>query len=44
MKLKVNTIDVKGDNVKWLIIESDEKDTKGFFLYHYVDESNASDT
>ncbi|HMH20150.1 MAG TPA: hypothetical protein VK563_00170 [Puia sp.] len=43
MKLKA-LIQNQNDGVKWLIIESDENDTKGYFLYYHVDDNNAYDT
>lgn len=44
MKLKSTVPKIGDDNVKWLIIESDENDTKGFFLYYYMDDKTAYDT
>jgi hypothetical protein len=43
MKFKVflsNSI----DNIKWLVIESDEADTQGYFVYYHLDANNAFDT
>jgi hypothetical protein len=44
MRLKSNVPIKEDDKIKWLIIESDENDTKGFFLYHHMDEKTAYDT
>jgi len=44
MKLKAMVPVPSEDEVKWLIIESDEVDTKGYFLYYYFNDSNAFDT
>ncbi|MEO6638056.1 MAG: hypothetical protein ABIN25_07250 [Ginsengibacter sp.] len=44
MKLKSEVLVVGNDKIKWLIIESDENDTKGFFLYYYIDDKTAYDT
>jgi hypothetical protein len=43
MKLKA-FVNNQVDEVKWLIIESDENDSKGYFLYYYLDDNNAYDT
>jgi hypothetical protein len=43
MKLKA-FVNIQSDEVKWLIIESDDKDTKGYFLYYHLDDNNAYDT
>ncbi|MFN3664868.1 MAG: hypothetical protein ACK4S0_01840 [Sediminibacterium sp.] len=32
------------DEIKWLMLESDENDTGGFFIYHHIAENNAFDT
>jgi hypothetical protein len=44
MKLVANIVNSNEDNIKWLLKESDENDTKGFFLYYHLDENNAFDT
>jgi hypothetical protein len=44
MKLKAKIPVVGDDEVKWLIIESDENDTTGFFIYYHIDENTAYDT
>lgn len=44
MKLKSVVPVVVEDEVKWLIIESDENDTNGFFIYYYKNDSTAYDT
>ena len=44
MKLKSVVPIIGDDEVKWLIIESDENDAKGFFLYYYRDAAAAYDT
>lgn len=44
MKLKAFTRDNSGDSVKWLVIESDDNDTNGYFIYYYLDENTAFDT
>ena len=44
MKLKSAVPVIGDDEVKWLIIESDENDTKGFFLYYYISDNTAYDT
>ncbi|GEP93826.1 hypothetical protein [Chitinophaga cymbidii] len=33
-----------GDEVEWVVIESDEGDTKGYFVYYYRNENMAFDT
>jgi len=43
MKLK-STAPIIDDEIKWLVIESDENDTGGFFLYHYKKDNTAYDT
>ena len=43
MKLKA-FIQNQSDGVRWLILESDENDTKGYFLYYHLDDNNAYDT
>ena len=43
MKLKA-FVHNQDNEVKWLIIESDENDTKGYFLYYHLDDNNAYDT
>jgi hypothetical protein len=42
MKLKASVHN--HDEVKWLVIESDENDTKGYFLYYHLDDNKAYDT
>lgn len=44
MKLKAQITNANESNIKWLVLESDENDTKGFFLYYFVDHNNAFDT
>ncbi len=44
MKVKALVTKSTKENVKWLTIESDENDTKGFFVCYFVDENNAFDT
>jgi len=44
MKLKSIVPVISEDEVKWLIIESDENDTNGFFVYYYMNDSTAYDT
>lgn len=44
MKLRANVPVISDDGVKWLVIESDEDDTNGFFVYYHIDESTAYDT
>jgi hypothetical protein len=34
----------QNDGVKWLTIESDEDDTKGYFLYYHLNDNFAYDT
>jgi hypothetical protein len=44
MKLRAQiTIDNK-NKIRWLVIESDENDTKGYFIYYHVDDNSAYDT
>ncbi len=44
MKLK-SAVPLKSeDEVKWLVIESDEKDTNGFFVYYFISDNNGYDT
>jgi hypothetical protein len=44
MKLQAQiTIDNK-NKIRWLVIESDENDTKGYFIYYHVDDNSAYDT
>lgn len=44
MKLKALVNKEGPDEVKWLIIESDEFDTKGYFVYYHINENEAYDT
>jgi hypothetical protein len=44
MKLKAYVPQQNVDEVKWLVIESDEEDTKGYFIYYYLSDGNAYDT
>jgi hypothetical protein len=43
MKLKA-LVQNHNDGVKWLTIEPDEDDTKGFFLYYHLNDNFAYDT
>jgi hypothetical protein len=43
MKLQVQITTERADDIRWLVIESDENDTKGYFLYHHIDEYLAYD-
>jgi hypothetical protein len=43
MKLRSDISIIEEDNVKWLIIESDEY-TKGYFIYYHITEEFAYDT
>ncbi|MEO5984204.1 MAG: hypothetical protein ABIP80_01795 [Ferruginibacter sp.] len=38
------TLSNNDEGVKWLEIESDETDTKGYFLYSYIKEDFAYDS
>lgn len=44
MKLKSAVPKIGEDEVKWLIIESDENDTNGFFVYYYINDNAVYDT
>ena len=44
MKLKAIVQSKSEEEVKWLVIESDEDDTKGFFIYYFTDDNTAYDT
>ncbi|MET0462889.1 MAG: hypothetical protein ABW007_07035 [Chitinophagaceae bacterium] len=44
MKIKAFVPKVSDDEVRWLIIESDEIDTKGYFIYYHINENAAYDT
>jgi hypothetical protein len=44
MKLKAQIPIDREDKIRWLVIESDENDTKGYFIYHHISEYNAFDT
>ncbi len=44
MRLKSAVPVIGKDEVQWLIIESDEDDTNGFFIYYYMQENSAYDT
>jgi len=44
MKLKSAVPIIGEDEVKWLVIESDENDTNGFFVYYYMNDNTAYDT
>lgn len=44
MKIKAFVPKVSDDEVRWLIIESDESDTKGYFIYYHINENVAYDT
>ena len=43
MKQK-STVPIMDDEVKWLVIETDEEDTGGSFLYSYKADNTAYDT
>lgn len=44
MRLKAFVPQRIDEEVKWLIVESDEGDTKGCFMYYFISENNAYDT
>jgi len=44
MKLKAHVTKIGSDNIKWLTIESDEIDTRGFFIYYHLNNEIAYDT
>lgn len=44
MRLKAFISNNSGDDVKWAVIESDENDTRGYFVYYYLNENTAFDT
>ena len=43
MKLKA-LVQNQNDRIKWLIIESDENETKGYFLYYHINDNFAYDS
>jgi hypothetical protein len=44
MKLQAQISIESANNIRWLVIESDEHDTCGYFLYHHIDRDLAYDT
>jgi hypothetical protein len=44
MKLKALNLNHPESKVKWLTIESDENETKGFFVFYHLNEHSAYDT
>ena len=44
MKLRAQITIDREDKIRWLVIESDENDTKGYFMYYHIDDANAFDT
>jgi hypothetical protein len=44
MKLQAQVAIGREDKIRWLVIEPDEKDTKGYFLYYHVNDDFAYDS
>jgi hypothetical protein len=44
MKLQAQIAIDREDKIRWLVIESDENDTKGYFIYYHISDNNAYDT
>ena len=44
MKLQAQIAIDREDKIRWLVIESDENDTKGYFLYKHLNDKFAYDT
>jgi len=44
MKLQAQIATDREDKIRWLVIESDENDTKGYFLYYHVNDNFAYDS
>jgi hypothetical protein len=44
MKIRAAIETPQADQVKWLTLESDENETKGFFIYYHLTENNAYDS
>jgi hypothetical protein len=44
MKLQAQIAIDREDKIRWLVIESDENDTKGYFLYYHVNDNFAYDS
>lgn len=44
MKIKATVSKTGDDGVRWLVIESDEDDTNGYFIYYHVSNTTAYDT
>jgi hypothetical protein len=44
MKLQAKILVDSEDKIRWLVIQSDENDTKGYFIYYHISDNNAFDT
>ena len=44
MKLRAQIAIEREDKIRWLVIESDENDTKGYFIYYHINDNYAFDT
>ena len=44
MKLQAQIAIDTADKIRWLVIESDENDTKGYFNYYHISDNHAFDT
>ena len=44
MKLQAQIAIDREDKIRWLVIESDENDTKGYFPYKHLNDNFAYDT
>jgi len=44
MKLQAHIAIAREDKIRWLVIASDENDTKGYFLYSHVNDNFAYDS
>ena len=42
--MRLKALVSKDDEIKWLVIESDEDDTNGYFIYYHLDDNNAWDS
>jgi hypothetical protein len=44
MKLRAQIAIEREDKIRWLVIASDENDTKGYFIYYHINDNYAFDT
>ena len=44
MKLQAQILVDREDKIRWLVTQSDENDTKGYFIYYHISDNTAFDT